>query len=218
MNSARRALLAWQLLAALTVGCAFTVSVAPAPPAASTPPLRSKLPVAIDYVGVRFDGLASGVSNPLLLRIATDLRETEFFPRVFDSAHAHEAPEESLRLSLAIEQTEDLGYPLLGFLRFTLVAASLLLLDPLFPAHYDYTAALTATLTTGSGWERVYHAEASGSTRYSMFLSNPWRVGRDTRNAVMARAFELLTHEIVSDAGLAAVGGAAAPSGGGSTP
>lgn len=203
MRALRR--LALSLVAALSTACAHTVTVATPAPADARPALHGRLPVVVDYVGVRTDGIAGNIRSVFVNRVVTRVRETGFFPEVYEPERGHEAPAESLRLAVEIVQTEKTENRFVGTTKVALAMISFLALTPVLPFHYEFAADLTATLTGPDVEARVYRGRASGSARY-LVLSDPLRAGDETRRAVVDRALDLVLDDLTRDGALAALG------------
>lgn len=205
MRATRRRLAALSVLALFSNACAHTVTVTTAAPSNATPALQGRLPVVVEYVGIRTDGIAVNIRNVFVNRVVARVRETGFFPEVYEPERAHEAPAESLRLSVEIEQTEKTENRFVGTTKVALLMLSFLSLTPVLPFRYEFAADLTATLSGSDEREHLYHGQASGWVRY-LILSDPLRAGDDTRQAVVNRALDLLLHDLTRDEELAALG------------
>ena len=202
MRTGRRRLSGLPLLALLTSACAHTVTVVTPAPSPATPGLHARLPVVVEYVGVRSEGIATNLRDVFINRVVARVRDTGFFPEVYEPERAYEAPADSLRLSVEIEQTEETGNRFVVTTKVAIVLCSFLLLTPVLPLRYDFAADLTATLAEPDGGEHVYRGKASGWVRYFV-LSDPLRAGDDTRRAVVDRALDLLLHDLTRDEELA---------------
>jgi hypothetical protein len=192
-------LLALAGFACLASGCAHTIEVPTAPPPPPPPVTRAGPPASFEYVGVTFDGAPSNVSDELLLGIATRLRKSGLFAAVFEPAVSHEAPPGALRLSLQVDQREELEGTASGMLKAIFVIYSIGLLSPLLPYHYAYEVRVGARLEGAGGWGRSYEGRASGVASYDSLFSDAQRVGVETRSRVLARALEWLVWEMARD-------------------
>jgi hypothetical protein len=194
-------------LALLACGCAQTIPVVTPPPELASAVHEARLPVAVDYVGAKFGGRDTNVSDALVLSVLTSLRKASLFSEVYEPGVAHEAPADALHLSLRLEQTEKLENPVTGMLKALLLVGSAFLLTPVLPYQYEYDLHLAATLDREDGWTRDYESRAHGSVSYyPVLLADAYRAGVDTRDAVLARALERLTNELAEDEALAKIG------------
>lgn len=197
-------------LACFALGCGTHLRLLPAAlPAPEAHAAPAGLPLLVELVEARRNGLPELIDDSLANRVAMDFRQTGAFPYVLEPVDAHRAPRDALRALLLLEETEDPHSVANGFKAFA-TGISLFLLTPMFFYDYDTELSAEATLRTCDGWSKRYMSRASGSLRNGLFHGEE-RSPNALRAGVMERALTPLVAEVARDAELHARAAAARP-------
>lgn len=174
--------------------------------AATTADVRTPTPLVV--TGVEMQARKSDSSEykdfpapPKLVKyLVKRLRETGRFSKVYEPDQAKDAPADSVRLRLKVQET--VGYGGGAFAKAVVVGLTFCLTEPLFWIECTGQCVMRATVSLPDGRERTYKAQTDGVVAFNYFYGFG-KALRQTDAAVISNAFGSILSQMRNDAELA---------------
>ncbi|HEU4683289.1 MAG TPA: hypothetical protein VFS39_02140 [Nitrospira sp.] len=133
---------------------------------------QEQVPLLLDRVRVTRNGAALSRSPESEQRLLDSLSDLGLFARPALSREPGPSQTKLVHASLLVDEAVD-PHPGETAFKSLVIGASMFLLTPLLPLHYDYTVQLTLELERWDGTVKQYRARSGGTARYHLFGATP---------------------------------------------
>ncbi len=181
---------------ALLSGCATYLRFDPAAPPAISASALPSLPLVIELVEVRDEGVPQLVNESLTNRVAMEFRQARIFESVIEPVDLHRAPATAVRATFTFATTRHA--PATNWIGAMATGLSLLVLTPVFVYDFEARTDIDAALRSCDGWSKHFASHASGALR-TRFIAEDARTEDALLGGVLERALGGLVAEIGSD-------------------
>lgn len=175
-----------------------TVDAPPSVPVAAFPPMSA----TIVEIRLTQNGTHMPVGSDLANHVLERLAQTDLFGQILYPAHTVSPSVPPATHATVLIDTQQDPHPGTAALKGIVIGASMFLLTPVLPLHYDYGARLTLELERPDGTTHRYQAHTHGTASYHLFGATPLILD-ELRTQVLDQGFRHLQQALIRDRDLA---------------